>query len=294
MGDYSAYREIFVTISNLGLRSALEWTYKDPLFYTLFWCLAHTNFAFAVFVITFLAYGLFFRAAFNFGFVSNGGFMVLSALLIVWPFFSLSAHIMRQFLAMSFVFYGFSLQKTRVMYKLLWYFFALLTHTSTLAVLLLLVAIEPSVILRGRRGFLVLCAAPLMMYQVNNLTQRLVLDTIDDGTILTNTGFNFAVVSMLLALLLLLTNRKSKVVLGYFIFSVFSLILLQVFNPFLFGRYQFYTYGFILFVFATQIRINELLGTMTLLGSLIYTAMKLNTSGYNYSFAVENLFFFYL
>ena len=295
MGDYLAYYSIYQDISTLSVSDALVLMGKDYVFYVVFWTMSRiVSFKVAIFLLTLISYHLLFK---SFLALSGGvsGYFLFTAFIVSWPIFGLSAHIIRQFVAMSLFFYGLvDLNRHRRRGV----FFVIISaglHTSILVLIGLIFVANFKWVIRIFKGnkLIFICGALLLLSQSGVLVDRFIEGSIDDGSLLrSDTLYTLYFACVISVCLFFIKNDLFN---RMFLYTAFMcLLLVSYVNPFLFGRYQFYVYLFLAFGLSRAVKKYSIISLLILVCSVFISVSKLNTSGYTYDFGIEKLLLYCL
>ena len=297
LGDFSSYEIVYDSINQMPFLLAIEEMVKDPVFYTIFWTLSKVvNFRVAIALITYFSFLILFKAAFNFG-IKKVGILIFIGFMFSWPIFSLSGHIIRQFLCTSILFYAISKAENNDKNFIYYLFLSSLTHTSSFLIITIVLITYYKLVWSFLKDFkfltLFVILPVFVMPQIDVISNRFYMDTIDDGSLLRDDAYIFAIANVIFISFFLIYKRD-KFSLIYFLFSVIGILILTNFNPFLFGRFQFYSYFFLAFLISKFIHRYVIIGLLFLLIILNDTLAKLNTSGYIFNFEWSNLIISFL
>lgn len=295
MGDYLAYHDIFVDFSTRSVSDALVLMGKDYFFYVVFWTMSRLmSFKVAIFVITFISFHLLYKSFFALS-KSLSGFLLFTAFIVSWPIFGLSAHIIRQFVAMSFFFYGLVDLNRRRKRGAIFVLLSAGIHTSILVFLVLLIVANLKLVIHFfmRNKLVFMPVALLLLSQSRVLLGRFIEGSIDDGSLLRNDTLYTLYFACLISVCFVLI--KNDLFNRMFLYTTFMcLFLISYVNPFLFGRYQFYVYLYLTLGLSKTVKKYSLISFLVLVSSVYISFSKLNNSGYTYDFGIENLFLFWL
>ena len=291
-GDFIAYEQTYVLFSKISFFEALIETKKDPLFYSIFWFFSKLfSFEFVIGLITYISFLLLFKAAYKFK-VKNAGILIFISLIFSWPIFSLSAHIIRQFLCMALLFYAISKAENNEKTFIYPLFLSGLIHTSSflLIIIVFLFYFKLTLSFLKKIYYLPLLTIFFIIPQIENLLFRFAEEAINDGSELRIDGYYFSIFNLIISFLGFV-YRKNRFSAIYLLFSIICVLILFYFNPFLYGRFSFYNYLFFAFFVSKFLNKYVIFGFLFLIILSLDTIFKLNTKGYIYDIYWYNLIF---
>ena len=291
-GDFSAYEKIYISINKVSLFEALIESEKDPLFYSIFWIFSKLfSFEIVIGLITYISFLLLFKAAYKFK-VKNAGILIFISLIFSWPIFSLSAHIIRQFLCMAFLFYAISKAENNEKTFIYPLFLSGLIHTSSflLIIIVLLFYFKLTLSFLKKIYYLPLLAIFFISPQIDNLLFRFAEESINDGSELRTDGYFFSIFNIIISFLGFV-YKKNKFIALYLLYSIICLLILFYLNPFLYGRFSFYNYLFFAYFVSKFCNRYVIVGFLFLIILSLDTIFKLNSKGYIFDIDWYNLIF---
>jgi hypothetical protein len=327
-GDLVAYSNSFKIASSLDLVSFLKSTFKEPLYYIFMFFtnkISSANFKVFIIVHTTIAYFFYFLSIFKINKkltrnYSNQLFVFLLAALF-FTLFSLSAHLMRQFIATSILLY-FLVNK--LFYnRNYWMLFvaAVLCHTSVIFFLPFLFSktLGEKVKLKNLAKSIFQIASILIVFVFINLyfldgvgpfsqisNRVLTDDSFDDGNSTALISIILTIILLILSIITIYFNKRNYDGWIYFnhliIFS--SILVLSTINsyPLISYRYCFYLYFFFPIVFGHFFRkrnsniILTIIRPILVISIILFFGYKIDNSVFSYmplSDIVKNPAIFY-
>jgi hypothetical protein len=241
---------------------------REPLYFIfeLMFSNLYIPFSFFIFFITFLSYMVLYKAALNFSkdlrFIDS--LFLILFITFFFNIFNLSAHLVRQFIAMTIFIYGISFQDRKKLIFLS--FLALLVHSSMVLFIPVVffktiykkMSLKSGIFLFIRIGFMlivgnyfiiILSNVPFLEYVIDRSVNNSETFTTNESIGLY--GYVFLFLSLFLNILNQFKNKnKGNNFLFYniFLFLVIFILVVGSFNDLLAYRYLFYLYLFFPFL----------------------------------------------